>query len=60
MTDENYESPTLIRNIFAALLVVVLLVVAVFAVFGLPGLGILGMALTLVVFGVLLLFTAGN
>lgn len=49
-------------NILAIALLVVVLAMAILAVvqFGLPILGLLGLVLTVVVFAVMLLFTAGN
>lgn len=47
-------------RILALLLVVLALVALAVVVFGLPVLGLLGLLLTVAVFAVMLMFTAGN
>lgn len=47
-------------RILAVLLVVALIVAFAVAVFGLPVLGLLGIAMTVAFFTVMLIFTAGN
>lgn len=54
------SSKTLTFRIFAAILVTVVVAGLAVVLFGLPALGIVGLLLTVAVFGVMLAFTAGN
>ncbi len=61
MSDDTASASSRLANrIFAAILAVVVLAVVLVLWLGLPALGIVGLVLTLVVFVVLLGFSAGN
>ncbi|MFV0384828.1 hypothetical protein [Paracoccus sp. (in: a-proteobacteria)] len=59
MSEEPAASGLTFR-IYAVLLLVIVLAVLLVWIFGLPMLGLLGIVLTLVVFALLIAFTAGN
>lgn len=48
------------KRVYLAVAVVLVLVALLVMIFGLPALGILGIVMTVVVFGLMLAFTAGN
>lgn len=61
MTNETAsDDHRLAVRLFLAVLVVVLAAALAVAVFGLPALGLIGIVLTLVMFVLMLSFTAGN
>lgn len=61
MTDlQAGNSTRLALWIYLAVVVVLAVAVAIVVTFGLPALGLIGLALTLVVFAIMLAFTAGN
>lgn len=58
--DSAPEDNRLAIRIYIALLVVIVLAALLVVLFGLPALGIIGIVLTIVVFAIMLAFTAGN
>lgn len=57
---QDTETRKMTLRLVAALAVILLVGVLLVAVLGLPGLGIFGLLLTVVVFAIMLAFTAGN
>ncbi|MCF3973156.1 hypothetical protein [Paracoccus salsus] len=61
MTEDSApDSTRLAIRIYLAVLVVLVIAALLVWTFGLPALGLIGIALTLVVFAIMLTFTSGN
>ena len=61
MTDlQAGNSTRLAMRIYLAVLVVLVVAAAIVLAFGLPALGVIGLVLTILVFAIMLAFTAGN